>query len=47
MKTMNLEGMENVNGGWSLVCDIDWGFALSWGDSFYGYFAVSNCKFYN
>ena len=46
MKKLEIEKMEELNGGWELVCDLNWGLELSWGDSFYGYYSVSNCKFY-
>lgn len=47
MKKLEVEKMEKHAGGWSLVCDIDWGFLLVWngGDSFFGHFAVSKCRF--
>ncbi|UXE65170.1 MAG: hypothetical protein KA713_11775 [Chryseotalea sp. WA131a] len=46
MKKLEVEKMEELNGGWALVCDLNWGLEVSWGDSFYGYYSVSNCKFY-
>ena len=48
MKELDLEQMEKVEGGWELVCDIDWGHTFRWAwedDWFYGYFEVSNCYF--
>ena len=45
MKELDLEQMEKVEGGWELVCDLDWGIEFEWGDFFFGHYHVSNCYF--